>query len=109
VILIDFPDFNLRLAAAKTGIPVFIISAPDLGLAAKGGENDGHLWKNGSFFLSSSFYESAVPVEFVGHPLLDVLEKWEAGKAGREKEFTESHSSPCSREARKGSFFLLPK
>jgi len=95
VILIDFPDFNLRMArAAKNrGIPVFYYISPQI-----------WAWRPGRvktlarfvekmaviFPFEVPFYESAgVPVEFVGHPLLDVLEKWEAGKAGRgEKEFT---------------------
>jgi lipid-A-disaccharide synthase len=39
------------------------------------------------FPFEAPLYEAAgVPVEFVGHPLLDALEKWEAGRRGRKGE-----------------------
>ncbi len=89
VILVDFPDFNLRLArtAKKEKIPVFYYISPQI-----------WAWRRGRvktlarfvekmaviFPFELPFYEAAgVPVEFVGHPLLDVLEKWEAGKEVR--------------------------
>ncbi len=89
-LLIDFPDFNMRLArtAKKLGVPVLYYIGPQV-----------WAWRSGRvqalarvvqkmaviFPFEVPFYESAgVPVEFVGHPLMDVLNGWEAGK----KEFS---------------------
>jgi lipid-A-disaccharide synthase len=79
VVLIDFPEFNLRLAkqARRAGIPVVYFIPPQL-----------WAWRRGrirqmakrvtrvlaAFPFEESLYEEAgVPVEFVGHPLLDVV------------------------------------
>jgi lipid-A-disaccharide synthase len=86
VVLIDFPDFNMRLARAakKLGVPVLYYISPQV-----------WAWRSGRvkalarvvqkmaviFPFEAPLYEAAgVPVEFVGHPLMDVLENWEAGK-----------------------------
>jgi len=79
IVLIDFPEFNLRLArqARRAGIPVVYFIPPQL-----------WAWRRGrirqmarrvtrvlaAFPFEKDLYEGAgVPVEFVGHPLLDVV------------------------------------
>lgn len=79
VVLIDFPDFNLRVArsARVLGIPVVYFLAPQV-----------WAWRRGRlavmarevsrvlavFHFEMGLYQDAgVPVDFVGHPLLDVL------------------------------------
>lgn len=79
LVLIDFPEFNLRLArrARAAGVPVVYFIAPQL-----------WAWRRGRirqmarrvsrvlavFPFEPPIYEPAgVPVEFVGHPLLDAL------------------------------------
>lgn len=79
LVLIDFPEFNLRLArrARRAGVPVVYFIPPQL-----------WAWRRGRvrlmarrvsrvlavFPFEPALYEQArVPVEFVGHPLLDVV------------------------------------
>ena len=79
LVLIDFPEFNLRLArqARRAGVPVIYFIPPQL-----------WAWRQGRirqmarrvsrvltvFPFEAALYERAqVPVEFVGHPLLDVV------------------------------------
>jgi lipid-A-disaccharide synthase len=79
LVLIDFPEFNLRLArqARRAGVPVVYFIPPQL-----------WAWRRGrmrqmvrrvtrvlaAFPFEVNLYETAgVPVEFVGHPLLDVV------------------------------------
>lgn len=79
LVLIDFPDFNLRLArrASALGIPVIYFIPPQV-----------WAWRRGRLrtiarhvsrvlavfpFEVGLYQEAGVPVEFVGHPLLDVL------------------------------------
>lgn len=79
LILIDFPDFNLRVAptAKKLGIPVMYYISPQV-----------WAWRSGRvkkirkvvdhmvviFPFEVDFYEKYnVPVTFVGHPLLDTV------------------------------------
>ncbi len=78
LILVDFPDFNLRLAAVakRMGIPVFYYIAPQV-----------WAWRQGRVrtirklvdrmavilpFEEEFFTSHGVPATFVGHPLLDV-------------------------------------
>jgi lipid-A-disaccharide synthase len=87
VVLIDFPDFNLRLArrARALGIPVVYFLAPQV-----------WAWRRGRLramardvarvlavfpFEVPLYHEAGVPVEFVGHPILDVLPAYERGAA----------------------------
>jgi lipid-A-disaccharide synthase len=79
LVLIDFPEFNLRLArqARRAGVPVVYFIPPQL-----------WAWRRGRirqmarrvtrvlavFAFEQALYEKAhVGVDFVGHPLLDVL------------------------------------
>jgi lipid-A-disaccharide synthase len=79
LVLIDFPEFNLRLArqARRAGVPVVYFIPPQL-----------WAWRRGRirqmarritrvlavFPFEPALYQAAhVSVEFVGHPLLDVL------------------------------------
>jgi len=79
LVLIDFPEFNLRLArrARRLGIPVVYFVAPQV-----------WAWRRGRLramardvsrvlavfpFEVGLYREAGVPVDFVGHPLLDVL------------------------------------
>src|SRR5215212_11579291 len=77
-VAIDFPDFNFRLAAAvrKRGVPVVYYISPQL-----------WAWRRGRMrtmrriadrvlvifpFEEAIYRQAGVPVEWVGHPLLDV-------------------------------------
>lgn len=79
LVLIDFPEFNLRLArtARRAGVPVVYFIPPQL-----------WAWRQGRIrqmarrisrvlavlpFEETLYEHAGVPVEFVGHPLLDVL------------------------------------
>ncbi|HSE95683.1 MAG TPA: lipid-A-disaccharide synthase, partial [Methylomirabilota bacterium] len=79
LVCIDFPDFNLRLAARarRLGIPVVYFLAPQV-----------WAWRQGRLramardvgrvlavfpFEVALYQEAGVPVEFVGHPILDAL------------------------------------
>ena len=79
LVTIDFPDFNFRLASAvhKLGIPVVYYISPQL-----------WAWRHGRIHAMKRFvskvlvifpfevpiYEQqSIPVEFVGHPLVDLI------------------------------------
>lgn len=79
LVLIDFPEFNMRLArtARQLGVPVVYFVAPQV-----------WAWRRGRVramardvsrvlaifpFEVGLYQEAGVPVEFVGHPVLDVL------------------------------------
>jgi lipid-A-disaccharide synthase len=86
LILIDFPDFNLRLArAAKNhGIPVLYYISPQVWAWRAGRVKTmaPYVQKMAVIFpFEVPLYERAgIPVEFVGHPLMDVLLSWEEGQ-----------------------------
>jgi len=86
LILIDFPDFNLRVAKAarKLGIPILYYISPQI-----------WAWRTNRvkkikklvdhmvviFPFEVDFYEKwNVPVTFVGHPLLDTMEPKRGGE-----------------------------
>ncbi len=79
VILIDYPDFNLSLAKAakKYGIKVFYYISPQVWAWRKG--RIGQIKKTVDEmavilpFEASLYNKAGVNVEFVGHPLLDVV------------------------------------
>ncbi len=87
LVLIDFPEFNLQLArrARALGIPVVYFIPPQV-----------WAWRRGRLRLMARdvsrvlavfpfevalYQEAGVPVEFVGHPLLDVLPAFERAAA----------------------------
>lgn len=78
LVLIDFPDFNFRLAAAikKLGVPIIYYISPQL-----------WAWRQGRMkvmkrlidrvlvifpFEEKIYRDAGVPVQFVGHPLVDL-------------------------------------
>src|SRR3954469_14958495 len=80
LVVIDFPDFNFRLAAAvkKLGIPVIYYISPQL-----------WAWRRNRMrtmkriadrvlvifpFEEALYRDAGVPVEFVGHPLVDLAQ-----------------------------------
>lgn len=81
VILIDYPDFNMPLAKAakKAGVPVFYYISPTVWAWRKG--RIGHLKQNVSKmavifpFEPAVYKERGMDVDFVGHPLLDLIEE----------------------------------
>ena len=79
VILIDYPDFNLRFAreAKKKNIPIVYYISPQVWAWRKGRiKKIGRLIKKMIviFPFEKKFYEEAkIDVDFVGHPLLDSI------------------------------------
>jgi lipid-A-disaccharide synthase len=79
LVLIDFPDFNLRLAkyAKRLGIPVLYYISPQIWAWRKGRVRQVARWVDRMavvFPFEAAFYEShGVKVSFVGHPLLDTV------------------------------------
>ena len=77
LILIDFPDFNLHIAAGakKLGIPVLYYISPQIWAWRRGrGKRIGKLVDHMAVILpfEEQYYNDFnVPVTFVGHPLLD--------------------------------------
>jgi len=78
-VLIDFPDFNFRLAAflKKHGIRVFYFISPQIWAWRK---NRIHFLKDNVDLMlcvlpfEKQLYENAgVPVEYVGHPLVEIV------------------------------------
>lgn len=77
LILIDFPDFNLLLAkvAAKIGIPVLYYISPQVwAWRPNRVKKMARVIKQMAviFPFEISYYQKEIPVEFVGHPLMDV-------------------------------------
>ncbi len=79
LILIDFPDFNLILAkkAKKLGIPIFYYITPQVWAWRSGRvKTIGRLTDRVGVILpfeQEFFKKRGVPVDFVGHPLLDTV------------------------------------
>ncbi|MBI2206550.1 MAG: lipid-A-disaccharide synthase [Candidatus Rokubacteria bacterium] len=79
VVLIDFPEFNLRLArkVRDAGVPVVYFIPPQI-WAWRGGRIDA-IRRRVSLVLAAFPFEApiyrraGVPCEFVGHPVLDAL------------------------------------
>jgi lipid-A-disaccharide synthase len=78
-VLIDFPEFNMRLArqARRAGVPVVYFIPPQVWAWRRGRLRTIARLANqvlAVFPFERRLYEEAgVPVEFVGHPLLDVV------------------------------------
>jgi len=88
VILIDFPDFNFRVAAAakKLGIPVLYYISPQIWAWRPGRvKKIARLVDHMAVILpfEADFYRRhAIPVTFVGHPLLDGIQDTETAATG---------------------------
>jgi lipid-A-disaccharide synthase len=86
-VAIDFPDFNFRLASAvhALGIPVVYYVSPQLWAWRPGRIHDIKAFADKVlpiFPFEVELYErEGVPVEFVGHPLIDLLEVSEPREA----------------------------
>jgi len=80
LILIDYPDFNLHLAkfARKRGIPVLYYISPQVWAWRRGRVKKIARLVNKMLVIlpfEVSFYENErIDVEFVGHPLVDIVE-----------------------------------
>ncbi len=80
-ILMDYPDFNLKLAEElkKLGIPVVYYITPQVWAWRKGRSQKIKKFCDQVFVLfpfeKKFFDQLGVPVEFVGHPLLDELDE----------------------------------
>jgi lipid-A-disaccharide synthase len=85
LILIDFPDFNFRLAPRikRLGVPVIYYISPQIWAWRAGRLNTIRAIADRVLvifpFEESIYREGGVPVEFVGHPLVD-LAKPSAGR-----------------------------
>ncbi|MEM7656344.1 MAG: lipid-A-disaccharide synthase [Bacteroidota bacterium] len=88
IVLVDYPGFNLRIAAfaSKLGIPVLYYISPQLWAWKKGRVKKIQRFVDRLFVIlpfEKEFYaKEGVEVEFVGHPLLDVID--EVGDTRRE-------------------------
>ena len=98
LILIDFPDFNLMLAARarKLGIPVFYYISPQVWAWRSGRVNKiGRLAQRIAVILpfEKEYYrQRGYTVDFVGHPLLDTV----AATVPREEYLRRQHIDPAS-------------
>jgi len=79
VLLIDYPDFNLRLAkrAKSAGVPVLYFVSPQIWAWRKGRVRQIASVVDRMLvilpFEEEIYRRAGVPVEFVGHPLLDLV------------------------------------
>ena len=79
LVLIDFPEFNMRLArrAWRAGVPVVYFIPPQVWAWRRGRLRDIARFATRVLavlpFEPSLYEEAGAPVEFVGHPLLDAL------------------------------------
>ncbi len=105
VLLIDYPDFNLRLAnkARRAGVPVVYFVSPQVWAWRRGRVRQ--IAANVDRMLvilpfEEEFYRRAgVPVEFVGHPLVDLV------RASRTRDQT---LGPLGLDPRRPTVALLP-
>jgi lipid-A-disaccharide synthase len=79
LVLIDFPEFNFRLARAarRAGVPVVYFIPPQLWAWRRGRLRTMREWASlviAVFPFEVALYRDAgIPVEYVGHPLLDAV------------------------------------
>lgn len=103
LILIDYPDFNLLLAAKakKLGIPVFYYISPQVWAWRSGRvQKIGRLTDRVGVILpfEKDFYAArGVEVDFVGHPLKDTVSK---DKVACKKDFFRAHNLSVEAETR---------
>ncbi len=90
VLLVDYPDFNLRFArvARRAGVPVVYFVSPQVWAwrrhRVRQIARDVDLMLVLFPFETAFYKEAGVPVEFVGHPLVDLVEP--PGAAGEAAE-----------------------
>lgn len=93
LILIDFPDFNLLLArtAKKMGVPVLYYISPQVWAWRSGRVNKIARYVNKMAvifpFEVPLYQKTGMEVEFVGHPLLDILATAPRGRLPFNEEF----------------------
>ena len=91
LILIDYPDFNLRLArtARKKGVPILYYISPQVWAWRKDRVKQIARLVNRMAvvfpFEVPIYQKEKVPVEFVGHPLLDVVKVHLSPKEARKR------------------------
>lgn len=96
-IVLDYPDFNLRLAEKlhALGIPVVYYISPQVWAWRKGRVQTIKKFCKKVFVLfpfETTFYEEhAIPCEFVGHPLLDEMDERLLNDPG----FLKNHRNQC--------------
>lgn len=79
VILIDYPDFNLRFAkkAHKEGVPIIYYISPQIWAWRKGRIRLIKKYVRKIYvifkFEEELYKKEGMPVEFIGHPLLDIV------------------------------------
>ncbi len=79
IVLVDYPDFNLRFAkkAHKLGVPIIYYISPQVWVWRKGRIKLIKKYIKKIFvifkFEEELYKKAGVPVEFVGHPLLDIV------------------------------------
>ncbi|MDD5449687.1 MAG: lipid-A-disaccharide synthase [Candidatus Omnitrophica bacterium] len=79
IILVDYPDFNLRFArkAKKSGVPVIYYISPQIWAWRKGRIKIIKKYVTKMYvifkFEEELYKKAGVDVEFVGHPLLDII------------------------------------
>lgn len=89
LVLVDYPEFNMRLArvAARLGVPVLFYVAPQV-----------WAWRRGRVkkirrrvsrlavilpFEQAFFAQHGIAADYVGHPLVEDVERWERANEGR--------------------------
>jgi lipid-A-disaccharide synthase len=93
LILIDFPDFNLLLArtAKKVGVPVLYYISPQVWAWRSGRVSKIARYVNKMAvifpFEIPIYQKTGMEVEFVGHPLLDILGTSAQGRSPLDEEF----------------------
>lgn len=112
LILIDYPDFNIPLAkaAARAGIPVFYYISPQV-----------WAWRKGRIkklkkiitrmavilpFEPDVYRQEGMEVDFVGHPLLDIIGESDAAEPDRRSDSFKIGVLPGSRRSEVAA--LLP-
>jgi lipid-A-disaccharide synthase len=105
LVLIDFPEFNLRLAklAKKLKVPVLYYISPQIWAWRRGRVRQIARWVDHMavvFPFEVPFYEKwGVKVSFVGHPLLDIV---------RSREPREAVLAQLALDAEKPTIAILP-
>lgn len=79
IILVDYPDFNLRFAKRlrKSGIPIIYYIPPQVWAWRKGRIKQIKRYVKKVYvifkFEEGLYKKEGIPVEFIGHPLLDIV------------------------------------